>query len=205
MKLVLKFQRHQIVAPGELLGIGKYYAGEGTFKEGDKIYSSILGLAEQRGKTIYVVPLQGTYFPKVGDIVIAKILNASPAGYRADINSLYSAAIFPDQAERNNRRIRDRNIVYDVGDIIIAKIISFDRTHDPFLSTVGEGLGKLKGGRIIKIHPTRVPRLIGKKGSMIKMIKEETNARIKIGQNGLIWISVDDDRMEDIIIKVVRK
>lgn len=200
-----KFEKHQIVSPGDLLAEGEFYVGEGAFREDHKIYSSILGLAELRGRTIVVVPLQGIYYPKIGDVVIGKVLNSSPTGMRIDINSLYTAAIFPSQTLEGGRRGGERLVQYDVGENIIAKIISFDRTHDPILTTDEEGLGRLVGGRIIKIHPTRVPRIIGKKGSMIKMIKEETNQKIRIGQNGVIWISAENDFIEDIIVAIIRK
>jgi exosome complex component RRP4 len=34
-----------------------------------------------------------------------------------------------------------------------------------------------------------VPRLIGKEGSMINIIKEKTGTIIRVGQNGVVWIS----------------
>ncbi|MEM2907496.1 MAG: KH domain-containing protein, partial [Candidatus Odinarchaeota archaeon] len=68
-----------------------------------------------------------------------------------------------------------------------------------------EGLGKLAGGRIIKIHPTRIPRVIGKKGSMIKLLKDEITDKIKIGQNGIIWFSTESDIVEDILLTVLKK
>ena len=47
----------------------------------------------------------------------------------------------------------------------------------------------------LKVEPTAVPRVIGKQGSMITAIREKTNTRIQIGQNGFIWI---DGKGEDI-------
>jgi len=48
---------------------------------------------------------------------------------------------------------------------------------------------KLKGGVTIRITPSKVPRLIGKEGSMINTIKEKTGTVIRVGQNGVVWIS----------------
>ncbi len=201
----VNFENNQIVSPGELLAEGDYLSGEGSFKEDNKIYSSILGLAVLKGKIISVIPLQGPYYPKVGDIVIGKVLNSSPAGMRVDINSLYSAAIFPSSMNEKGPRSREKFVQFDVGENLIAKIISFDRTHDPILTIDEVGLGKLVGGRIIKIHPTKVPRVIGKKGSMIKLLKEELTDKIKIGQNGIVWFSTNSDAIEDILVAVLRK
>ena len=54
-------------------------------------------------------------------------------------------------------------------------------------------MGKFKGGIIVDIAPTKVPRLIGKKGSMINMIKDKTKCKIVVGQNGLVWIKGKPD------------
>jgi exosome complex component RRP4 len=40
----------------------------------------------------------------------------------------------------------------------------------------------------VKISPAKVPRLIGKKGSMIKSIEAGTHCRMLIGQNGVVII-----------------
>ncbi len=58
------------------------------------------------------------------------------------------------------------------------------------------GLHKLNGGQIIEIQPIKVPRVIGKKGTMISMIKKYTGCRIIVGQNGRIWIDGNTDGVE---------
>jgi len=94
---------------------------------------------------------------------------------------------------------------FDVGDMLAAEVIAFNRTRDPVLSTKGRGLGKLRGGRIIEILPAKVPRLIGRKGSMINLIKTETNTRMIIGQNGWVWVSGKNVESELLVEKIVRK
>ena len=58
------------------------------------------------------------------------------------------------------------------------------------------GLKKLSGGRIFKVNTNKVPRIIGKKGSMVSMIKNATGCDITVGQNGKVWISGKDTDME---------
>ena len=94
---------------------------------------------------------------------------------------------------------------FDVGDMLAAEVIAFNRTRDPVLSVKGRGLGKLRGGRIIEILPAKVPRLIGRKGSMINLIKNETNTRMIIGQNGWVWVSGKNVESELLVEKIVRK
>ena len=72
-------------------------------------------------------------------------------------------------------------------DILIAKIWSIGKRGID-LSIKLRGLGKIDEGIIFKVNPHKVPRIIGKEGSMIKIIKDETGCDINIGQNGLILI-----------------
>ena len=58
-----------------------------------------------------------------------------------------------------------------------------------------QGLRKLQDGQIMEISPTKVPRVIGKSGSMIQMIKGYTNCRIFVGQNGRIWLDGEVDNI----------
>jgi exosome complex component RRP4 len=60
------------------------------------------------------------------------------------------------------------------------------------LSISGQNLGKIDSGELVKISPAKIPRLIGKHGSMIQTIESSTNATITIGQNGLIVLKCDD-------------
>jgi exosome complex component RRP4 len=53
---------------------------------------------------------------------------------------------------------------------------------------------------ILDISPSKVPRVIGKNGSMIQMLKNSTGCRIYVGQNGRIWIDGELDN----IIKAVK-
>ncbi|MCH8945887.1 MAG: KH domain-containing protein [Nanoarchaeota archaeon] len=56
-------------------------------------------------------------------------------------------------------------------------------------------MGKIEEGMIFRINPNKVPRVIGKEGSMIKIIKDETGCNITVGQNGFIWVR--GDKIED--------
>jgi len=71
--------------------------------------------------------------------------------------------------------------------MVVAKIWGINK-RGVDLTLKSRGLGKIDGGIIIRINSNKVPRVIGKEGSMISLIKDETNCRITVGQNGLIWI-----------------
>lgn len=201
------FERRQLVTTGDLLAEGDYIAGENTYREGDKIYASRIGLVEYEDKRVNVVALRAFYTPKIGDTVIGTIVEVGFNGWTVDINSPYLALLRaadvlsrPFKPQRN-----DLTEVLDVGDLVIAKIVAYDRTHNPQL-TVGEpGLGKITRGQIIKITPTKIPRVIGKKGSMISMIKQETGCHIILGHNGILLITGKSLEDEELAVMAIRK
>jgi exosome complex component RRP4 len=59
-----------------------------------------------------------------------------------------------------------------------------------------KGLRKIKGGRLLEVPSTKVPRVIGHNGSMVSMLKKETGCEIFVGQNGRIWINGKDENMD---------
>ncbi|MFB0560485.1 MAG: exosome complex RNA-binding protein Rrp4 [Candidatus Lokiarchaeia archaeon] len=205
----LHFKNRDIVVPGELLAEGEYKPGEGTFKEGNNIYSSVVGLAEVKGKLIQVVAFEGAYIPKAGDVVIGKVIDVKMTSWKIDIKSPYQALMRPSNVFERERRLDpvkdDLRHFFNVGDTLVAKILSFDRTRTPVLTTKERGLGKLQGGYLIEMLPTKIPRLIGRKGSMINMIKKETGCQIVIGQNGVVWVSGKNFEDEERVIKAIRQ
>ena len=201
------FEKREIVVPGDLLAEGDYIAGENTFKEGNRIYASRVGLIEYANKKIQVVALRAFYVPRVGDTVIGKVVEVGVSGWIVDINSPYLALLrASDVLERGfNPRKDDLTAIYDVGDMIIAKIISYDRTQNPLLTVNERGLGKISRGQIVQITPTKIPRVIGRKGSMINVIKRETGCNIVLGQNGLILVSGRSLENERLAVMAIRK
>ncbi len=143
----------------------------------------------------------------MGDIIIGKVVNTTIVSWKVEMNSAFTATLHASTVlNRSFNPVKDDiRQQFDVGDILAAELIAFNRTRDPVLSIKGRGLGKLRSGRIIEISPAKVPRLIGRKGSMINLIKTETNSRMIIGQNGLVWVSGKNFEIELLIEKVVRK
>ena len=201
------FEKKQLVTPGELLAEGDYLAGENTYAEDNKIYASRIGLADYDNKKVNVVALRAIYFPKVGDMVIGTILEVGFSGWTVDIKAPYTALLrASDVLSRTFKPQNDElSQVLNGGDLIVAKIASYDRAHDPQL-TVGEpGLGKITRGQIIKVTPTKIPRVIGRKGSMISMIKQETGCQIILGLNGVILVTGKNPEDEELAMMAIQK
>lgn len=201
------FEKKQLVTPGELLAEGDYIAGDNTYKEDDKILASRVGLIGIEGQRLYVTALKGCYIPSVEDFVIGKVIDISMSGWVVDINAPYEAMLFvSDVIERSFNPQKDvLTQIYNLGDQVKAKIIAYDRTRGPILTTRGPGLGKITRGRVIGITPAKIPRVIGARGSMVNMLKQEINCYIGIGQNGRILVSGVTPEDEDLAILAIRK
>ena len=201
------FEAKQLVTPGELLAEGEYQPGENTYTEAGKIYASRIGLVDLDNKKVNVVALRAFYVPKMGDIVIGSVLEVGFNGWTVDIKAPYSAMLrASDVLSRPFKPQNDElSQVLDAGDLIVAKIASYDRAHDPQL-TVGEpGLGKITRGQLMRVTPTKIPRVIGRKGSMISMIKQETNCQIILGMNGVILVTGKSPADEELAMSAIKK
>jgi len=201
------FEKKQLVTPGEMLAEGEYLPGENTFIEQNKIYASRIGLVDTDNKKVNVVALRAFYVPKMGDIVIGTVVEVGFNGWTVDIKAPYTAILrASDVLSRPFKPQNDElSAVLNAGDLIVAKIASYDRAHDPQL-TVGEpGLGKITRGQILQVTPTKIPRVIGRKGSMISMIKQETNCQIILGLNGVILVTGKTPEEEALAITAIKK
>jgi len=201
------YENRQIVTPGDLVAEGNYIAGENTFKENMKLYATRVGLVEYAERKVSVVALKAFYNPITGDTVIGKVTDLTMAGWIIDIDAPYPALLrASDVMERSYRPQKNElSSIFDVGDLVIAKIVSCDRTRDPLLTVREPGLGKITRGQIVKITPTKIPRVIGRKGSMVSMIKRETGCHILLGQNGLALINGKNPEDELLAVMAIRK
>lgn len=160
----------KIVMPGELLSekperISYAYVDRG------KTYSTVVGLFSE-GK---LVPLEGPYEPLPDDLVVGIVSEVKFSGYSVDINTAYPAFL-------SSREIRER---YSMGDTIFARISLIDEVRSIELSDAR----KLPAGRLVKVSSVKIPRIIGKKNSMIDMLQSQTGCSIHAGRNGYIWVA----------------
>jgi len=200
-------EKRQVVAPGDLIAEGDYIAGDNTYKEKEKIYASRVGIVEYETKRVDVVALKSFYIPRMEDIVIGTITEVGFNGWMVDINSPYPALLRASDVLSRPFKPQKDDLpqVLDAGDLVVAKIASYDRTHDPQLTVAEPGLGKITRGQILKVTPTKVPRIIGRKGSMISTIKQETGCNIILGVNGVVLITGKNLEDEQLAMKAILK
>jgi exosome complex component RRP4 len=191
---LVEITRKQVI-PGDVIITGDYRPGMFVQRRGNDMVALRIGLAEIVRNDVKVIPLSGTYIPRVEDQVVGKVVNVTGYGWEADINSAF-VGYLPGQfvfGRDFSPATHDLTTRFTVGDLMLAKIEAFDRTRDPQLSIRGPSLGKIPRGEVVKISPMKVPRLIGRKGYMINMIAELTSCEIKVGQNGLIVLDGPDE------------
>ena len=180
----------KIVIPGEVIVSGDdYLPGDGTEKTSEGIIALKYGLAEEINKLVKVIALSGIYTPRRENIVIGKVELLTGNGWVIDINSNENGFLSLKEVPRyvNENAMEE---VLKIGDLVVCKIWSINKRGID-LSIKTRGLGRIDEGLIVKVNPHKVPRIIGKEGSMIKIIKEKTNCNITVGQNGIIWIKGD--------------
>ena len=196
-----------IVVPGECLAEGMdYLPGIGTYREGEKIMASRLGLAVIDGRAIKLIALSGKYLPKRGDTIIGKIKEILMSGWMLDTNSAYHAMLSMKEGTSDFiPKGADLTQYFNFADYVVCKITNVTSQKLVDVTARGPGLRKLKGGRIITANTHKVPRIIGKKGSMVSMIKNATDCRVIVGQNGIIWLQGEDPKMELLAVNTIKK
>lgn len=206
-KLLVK--EKSIVTPGEALAEGlDYLPGPHTYRQENKIYSGVLGLVTVSGRAIKITPLSGSYRPKTRDKIIGKVIDIAFSGWRIDTNTAYPAMLnIKDATSRYVRKDEDLSKILAIGDYVVAKITHVTSQNLIDLTLKEPGLHKIVGGRIIRINPQKVPRIIGREGSMITLIKKKTGCDITVGQNGRVWIkgSPEGEYLTEQAIKLVEE
>jgi len=185
--------KRKYVIPGDVITTGPYRPEQNVILDGNKIISTAIGISEIYDDSVRVIPLTGKYIPKINDLVIGKVVSHTSLSWELDINSCYVGFLpaqdvfgrdFSAHADELSSKLKS-------GDLVAARIANFDRTRDPLVTIADRDLGKIDSGDLIKISPSKVPRLIGKKGSMFQTIEMATNAAITIGQNGWVVVSCE--------------
>ena len=184
----------KVVIPGEVIEKGNdFLPGEGTEKRGEEIVALRYGLAEESNRLVKVIPLSGVYHPRRGNVIIGKVEMLTFNGWVINIGTAENAFLSLTEVPRFvNKDGLDE--IMDIGDMSVVKIVGINKRGID-VTIKSRGLGRIDEGLIVSVNPNKVPRIIGKEGSMINLIKDETKCNITVGQNGLIWIK--GDKIED--------
>ena len=191
--------RRKYVIPGDVVTSGPFRPEQNVTQVGDKIVATAIGISEIYDDTVRVIPLAGKYIPKISDLVIGKVKSHTSLSWELDINSCYvgflpATDVFGRDFSAHADELTSK---LDKGDLVAARIANFDRTRDPLVTIADRDLGKIESGELVSISASKVPRLIGKRGTMIQTIEMATNAVVTIGQNG--WVVVSCESAEGLL------
>ena len=185
----------EIVVPGDVLSTRGEKGGDNTYERDGKLYAAILGVKNYSQNGISVMPIGGVYMPSTGDTVIGIINDIAASNWMVDISAPYPAPLHVNEVPWKVE-FGDTSKYLNVGDAVLLKILMVDESKKIQVTMNDSGLRKLDGGMIVDVPYCKVSRIIGKSGSMIQMLKNMTDCRIFIGQNGRIWIDGDDENAE---------
>lgn len=164
--------QRQIVLPGECVAKGAVRIPH-TFIEDNNTYAAAIGFLDAEGK---YVPLESPYRPFEGDMVLGIITEIKgTAGYILEMNH-------PSHAFIPARTMRTR---LSIGDIVLAQVERVDEVGN----VDAMNARRLPVGHLLEFPPAKIPRLIGRKSSMLALIQEHAGGEIIVGNNGLIWVS----------------
>ncbi|MFH0714636.1 MAG: KH domain-containing protein [Candidatus Diapherotrites archaeon] len=163
----------KFVVPGDLVSEERKRLGSFVYLRNGKIYSQVLGIADNEKEIVSVVPVQGKYLPRMGDLIIGIVSSEKATGYMVDINSFQQSFV-------SKKDIREE---LQKGNVVTAKLLNVNEMREASLDQPRV----FYGGEILTISPVKVPRVIGKNGSMLDVLKQGTGCSILVGRNGWIW------------------
>lgn len=176
----------RIVVPGELVDEKPVHLLD-AFIEENKTYATVISVYDDEKKTL--IPLEGLWYPKKDEAVIGVIEEAKLNTYTVQLNAPYKGLIISKYTEGKISN----------GDMIEAFVKELDKTGTVVLSRPRV----LNGGKLLRIRPAKVHRLLGRSNTMLRQISDGTGTMVKIGMNGVVWIRGGDvDLAEEAIMRV---
>ncbi len=166
-----------LVLPGDEVPSQGLKPGPGAYRVGGKVYASVLGLVSHRPPLVHVIPLSGRYIPKAGDVVVGTVTDVQTTFWLLDIGAPRWAPLHmtgtPWKVD-----VGETERYLHVQDSVVVRVENLEATGRIGVTMAGEGLGKLEGGTLVRVSPARIPRVVGRGGSMVETITRLTGARI---------------------------
>tara|TARA_B100000965_G_scaffold295779_1_gene253956 strand:- start:398 stop:844 length:447 start_codon:yes stop_codon:yes gene_type:complete len=78
-----------------------------------------------------------------------------------------------------------------IGDVALARVQEVDECHNVVLTMKGIGLRRIKQGSLLTIPVNHIDRIKGKDNSTLERLKNASDCRIIVGQNGKVWVDGD--------------
>ncbi|MBN2121910.1 hypothetical protein JW721_02545 [Candidatus Micrarchaeota archaeon] len=159
----------KIVMPGELLWEEETRVPN-TYVEGGRTYATVLGMM----RNDKFVPLEMVYAAKPGDNTVGIVTDVRHSGYIVDMNLAQNGFISS----------KFTRVSFKQGDLIYGRVKFVDEVGNVDLTDAK----RLPLGKIVSVPASKVPRIIGKRSSMLNVVRDGTGCSIFVGNNGYIWI-----------------
>ncbi len=163
----MKIER--IVVPGELIWEQEMRVPNTVVVDG-KTYAAVLGMVRDDK----FIPLELVYKAKAGDNVVGVVTDVRHAGYSVDLNMAYNGFISS----------KFTRVSFKQGDLIYGRIKFADEVGNVDITDAK----RLPAGKLLNVPASKVPRIIGKRSSMLNVLRDGTGCSIFVGNNGYIWI-----------------
>ncbi len=194
--------KRQIVVPGETIVSGnEFLPGDGAYRDGVDVVAGCYGIVNVYEKHVRVVPVSGAYYPRRGNTIIGTIVDITFNGWLIDFGGAQNAFLPVAEVPRYVNKNEMAEFL-NFGESVIVKVWDV-KSRGVDVSMKMRGFGKIEGGMIVSIGANKVPRVIGREGSMVKMIKDATGCSVTVGQNGKVWISGNDTDKEVVAKKII--
>lgn len=195
-------KKRQIVIPGETIVSGnEFLPGDGAYRDGADVVANRYGIANIFEKHVRIVPVAGAYYPRRGNTIIGTIVDITFNGWLINFGGAQNAFLPVSEVPRYVNKNEMQEFL-DFGESVIVKVWDV-KSRGVDASMKMRGFGKIEGGMIISVGPNKVPRIIGKEGSMVKIIKSATGCDVTVGQNGKVWIFGKDTDSEVATKKII--
>ena len=188
----------RLVTPGMAIGpsAGKRI-GSGAVAQNEEIIATKLGWAREINDTVSVDPINSSYIPRSGDLVVATVAEVRNNLWFMDINGAFQGllpmSLAPWKVEFGAARQH-----MDIGDVIIARVQEVDESHSVVLTMKGVGLRKLKNGCVESIGVQLLDKFRGPNNEHVRNMASISDTRIVVGENGRIWIDGEPEGIQSV-------
>ena len=163
-----------IVVSGEYISDSDKKINEGVYRKDGKIYSLYTGVLYDNEFGIKVVPLNGKYASKIGDVIIGRVVSEENFFFVLDVNC-------PKTITLSKREV---DLTLNPEDYLLLRVTSVNEVKEIAV----EIISKLYNGNACSINSKKVPRVIGKSKSMLSLIEKYSESKVVVGANGYVYI-----------------
>lgn len=172
------------------------HAGRGTYKQGDSIYSALVGHLVKTNKFFSVEPLKSRFSGVAGDVVIGRVVQILNKKWLIDIEGAQRASLNINavrlediqrrKTEEDEQRMRE---FLAEGDLLVAEVKDASPDHGLGLHIRDEKYRRLSGGLLVPVNNCLIRK-------MKSHFVDRHGVQFIFALNGFIWLAPKDPLAE---------